>query len=104
MILTEKKLGPQRHASLVITVSTTNPNNLSRVPACTRGMVDIAESLLTPAAEVGSGLADRRIVFQFPAGGIHSHVQKGVLYSACGQLASSSIDVGVLSLGTRGEV
>ena len=60
-----KILSPQRHNSLVIIVSTTNPTRSRRCPACTAGMAGIAGSLLTPSAGVGCGLFERRIVFQF---------------------------------------
>jgi hypothetical protein len=70
------------------------PYVLGRSPPYTRGMVGIAGSLLTPVAAIGCGLADRRIVFQFPAGSIHSHALQGahncffgttsVVFNACG--------------------
>jgi hypothetical protein len=53
-------------------------------------MVGTAGSLLTLTAAVGCGLADRRIVFQFPAGRIHSHVQQSIHNCSSDQLASSA--------------
>ena len=79
-------------------MSTTNPTWSARIPAFTRGMVGIAGSLLKPADEVGCRLADRQIVFQFPAGRIQSHVLQSVHNCSWGQLASFLMGVGVPSV------
>jgi hypothetical protein len=69
----------------------------------TRGMVGIAGSLLSPAHGIGwCGLADRRIVFQFPAEGIHSHLLQSVHNCSWGQQTSSSTGVGLLPCCGRG--
>ena len=78
------------------------PHGLARGPTCKRGTADIAGSLLTPAAGGGCVLADQRIVFQIPEGGIYSHVMQSVPNSSWGQLVSFSIEVGVPSQGTGG--
>jgi hypothetical protein len=46
----------------------------------------------------GNGLADRRIVFQFPAEAISSHILQSVHNRSWGQLASFSTGVGVSSV------
>jgi hypothetical protein len=91
-------LGPLRHIALAINLSTTNPTWSARGPACTKGFAGIAESLLIAAAGVRCGLANRRILFQFPAGRIHSHALQSVHNCSWDQLASSSIGVGVSSV------
>jgi len=87
---------------LILLCSPQIPQGLATDPTCTREIADIPGSLLTPAAGGGCGLADRRIVFQIPEGGIYTHVMQSVPNCFWCQLASSSIDVGVPSLGTVG--
>jgi len=87
---------------LILLCSPQIPHGLPRGPACRRGIAGIGRSLLTPAVGERCGLADRRIVIQIPEGGIFSHVMQSDPNCSCGQLASSSIDVGIPSLGTGG--
>jgi hypothetical protein len=77
MILTWKKVLKDIYL-LILLCQPQIPQRLARGPASTRGIAGMAGRLLTQAAEVGCGMADRQIVFQFPAGGIHSHAQQSV--------------------------
>jgi hypothetical protein len=60
-------------------------------------MVGIVGSILTPAAGVGCGLADRKIVFKFTCTAEHPYLFLGptnIVFNSCG----------VPSLGTGGDV
>jgi len=97
-----KKLGHLRHIPQDIILFTTNPT--CSVPRSELYMRDCRYSrkFINPSSwsRMWTGWPTDRV--SNPEGGIFSHVIQSVPNCSWGQLASSSIDVGVPSLGTGG--